>query len=51
MNARRLLLAVTMSAVPTLAVAGVPQVPEPETLALLGIGAIALVISRWRKKK
>ena len=54
MNAKHLLLAVTMFAVPPLAVAGitqVSQVPEPETLALLGIGAIALVIARWRKGK
>jgi hypothetical protein len=25
--------------------------PEPETLALVGIGAVALFIARWRKKK
>jgi hypothetical protein len=26
-------------------------VPEPETLALLAIGAAAIAIARWRKKK
>ena len=25
--------------------------PEPETLALIGIGAVALFIARWRNKK
>ena len=26
-------------------------VPEPETLALLAVGAIALVVARWRMRK
>lgn len=26
-------------------------VPEPETLALLAIGAAALIVSRWSKRK
>lgn len=25
--------------------------PEPETLALLAIGAVALVVSRWTRRK
>lgn len=52
MNIRHLLAATLAFAVPAIAYAGGrPGVPEPETLALLGIGAIALVIARWRKKK
>jgi hypothetical protein len=27
------------------------SVPEPETLSLLGIGAVALMLSAWRRKK
>jgi hypothetical protein len=27
------------------------SVPEPETLALVGIGAVALMIARWKKRK
>jgi hypothetical protein len=27
------------------------RLPEPETLALLAIGAVALVISRWKRRK
>ena len=33
------------------AFAGVNAVPEPETLALLAIGAAAVAIVRWRKGK
>ena len=52
MNIRHLLPATLALAIPAIAHAGgAPAVPEPETLALLGIGAIALVIARWRKKK
>jgi len=36
--------------IPGIAVAGVNTVPEPETLALLAIGAAAIAIARWRKK-
>jgi len=51
MIVRYALLAAVL-AFPTLAIAGVAaQVPEPETLALIGVGAIALVIARWRKGK
>ena len=35
-----------------LAIAGTPNAaPEPETLALLAIGAAAVAIARWLKKK
>ena len=38
-------------ALPAIAVAGgTNQVPEPETLALLAVGAIAIVVARWRRK-
>lgn len=50
MIVRYALLAAVL-AFPTLAIAGVSVVPEPETLALIGVGAIALVIARWRKGK
>jgi len=33
------------------AFAGVTTVPEPETLALLAIGAAAVAVVRWRKRK
>ena len=37
---------------PTLALAGVFRpVPEPETLSLITLGAVALVIARTRKRK
>ncbi|HZP88710.1 MAG TPA: PEP-CTERM sorting domain-containing protein [Burkholderiales bacterium] len=28
-----------------------PSVPEPETLALIGIGVVALIIAKTRKRK
>ena len=37
--------------IPGIAVAGVNTVPEPETLALLAIGAAAVAVARWLKKK
>ena len=53
MNVRHLLVATLAFAIPTIAFAGpgTPTLPEPETIALLGIGAVALVIARWRRKK
>jgi uncharacterized membrane protein YccC len=52
MTTIRMAAAAVFLAISTLAIAGpsAPQLPEPETLALLGIGAIALVIARWRNK-
>jgi PEP-CTERM motif-containing protein len=43
-------------AAPVLGWAGVvgpppSTVPEPESLALVGIGAVAWIIARWRKRK
>ena len=50
MNIRQRLLALPLLAVSTAAWAGPSTVPEPETLALLAIGAVAIVIARWRRK-
>jgi hypothetical protein len=36
---------------PGIAAAGTVAVPEPETLSLLAIGAAAVVVARWLKKK
>ena len=56
----KLLVALTALAVPVLAVAqqtgdavfdGAIAVPEPETLALLGAGAAAWMLVRWRNRK
>ena len=51
MNNKNVFAAILTLAIPALAYAGpgVP-LPEPETMALLGIGAVALVIARWRGK-
>jgi len=40
-------------ALPAAALAGVPpiSVPDPETLALLAVGAMALVIVQWKRRK
>jgi hypothetical protein len=39
-------------AVPAIALAGPGlPVPEPETLALLAIGAVALIVARWKRRK
>ena len=52
MNIRHLLVATLAAAIPAIAYAGAVQtVPEPETLALLGIGAVALVVARSRRRK
>lgn len=53
MNLRNLLAATLVFAVPAIAYAAPPSgtVPEPETIALLGIGAVALVVARRCRKK
>lgn len=53
MNIRYLLVATLAFAIPTIAIAGpaTPALPEPETMALLGAGAIALIVARWAKRK
>jgi hypothetical protein len=49
---RDLLAAASMFVVPTLAnAAPTAPLPEPETLALIGVGAIALVVARWHRRK
>ncbi len=37
-------------AVPVAAYADTFPVPEPDTLSLFGIGAVAVVLSTWRRK-
>lgn len=52
MNIRHLLVGTLAATIPAIAYAGVPPtLPEPETLALLGIGAVALAVARWRRRK
>jgi len=52
MDIRHILAAALAMAIPTIAHAGTAgTVPEPETVALAGIGALALVIARRAKKK
>ena len=50
---KHLLVATIAFAIPTIVFAGpsTPTLPEPDTIALLGIGAVALVIARWHRKK
>jgi len=53
---RHLLLMGSILVWPLLALAGTddtapPALPEPEMLALLAIGGVALAIARWRSKK
>ena len=51
MNLDRILAATAMLGLSGTALAGqVGAIPEPETLALLAIGAAAIAIARWRKK-
>jgi hypothetical protein len=52
MRMKQLLVTSLLIALPATASAGpgIP-LPEPETLALLAIGAAALVIARWKKRK
>ena len=51
MRLRTLLAAMLLSAAPLTAVAGIQRVPEPETLSLIAIGAVALIIAKTRKRK
>jgi hypothetical protein len=52
MLVRRVLPLFALLALSEAAIAGTPvAVPEPETLALLAIGAAAVVVARWLKKK
>jgi len=53
MRAKIFLATILSLGVPCIAVAGAPPgvIPEPETLALLAIGAVAIAMARWRKKK
>jgi hypothetical protein len=50
MNIRQRVLALPLLAMSTAAWAGATPVPEPETLALLASGAVAIVVARWRRK-
>ena len=52
MMIRRCAATLMLLALPAIAVAGgtTNSVPEPETLALLAVGAVAIVIARWRRK-
>ena len=42
---------VMLALAPSLAFAGIAQLPEPGTLELLGIGAIAVVIAAIRSRR
>lgn len=43
--------ALLLCAVSTIASAGSVALPEPETLSLIAIGAVALIIAKTRKRK
>jgi hypothetical protein len=52
MNIKQMVVATLAFAIPGIGSAGISNtVPEPETIALIGIGAVALIIGRWRKRK
>lgn len=53
MLVRRILTMLALLGVSGTALAGFPvtPVPEPEVLSLLAIGAAAIVVARWLKKK
>ena len=49
----RIAVAAVLAGLPVAAIAGpaAGRLPEPETLALIGIGAVALLIAKFRKRK
>lgn len=57
MRIRRFFMALLLAAAPALAIAQQPDdddvvaLPEPAILALLGVGAVALVVTRRKKRK
>ena len=52
MLGRRMLALFALLGLSDAAIAGAPPaIPEPETLSLLAIGAAAIVVARWLKKK
>jgi hypothetical protein len=51
MRIGQVVVASFLVAVPAIAFAGPLTVPEPDTLALLAIGAVALVIARRKMHK
>jgi len=51
MRIGQVMVASFLIGVPAIAVAGPLTVPEPETLALLAIGAVALLIARRKSRK
>ena len=51
MRAKIFLATILSLGVPGISAAGGGSVPEPETLALLVIGAAAVAVVRWLKKK
>jgi len=51
-TAVRVVAVAALLASPALAwAATVTPVPEPESLALVGIGVVAMVVARWKKRK
>jgi hypothetical protein len=48
---RKFVLATCMFAIPVLATPHAVPVPEPESLAVVGIEVVALMIARWSKRK
>lgn len=51
MSTRDLLLGALALAIPAIAFgSSVGTVPEPETLALVAVGAVALIVARWAKR-
>lgn len=51
MRAKILFATMLSLGVPGIAAAGVTTIPEPETLALLAIGAAAVAVVRWKRRR